>query len=218
MPKLRMGGCGFLKKPVGRSTNFPHSIPTSQLPKVSSGSRRVAVSRSVAVISYVFPPSLNGSNKCYVGSGTAPQEQHGSECAAVSILFLNRLTSCSLHPFQRSCCSSDSVREGLFFLFVPSRSSLPIVCLFFSVCSSPSSSVSDACTSMPLFCSLFSMSPLLTAPWFLSSVPLPSSFKPKERVVEESVKEAAARACRRARRRWRKASCSLTPRLLCRNL
>jgi len=29
------GGCGFLKKPVGRPTNYPHPIPTSQLPKVS---------------------------------------------------------------------------------------------------------------------------------------------------------------------------------------
>jgi len=36
MPKLGRGGCGFLKKPVGRPTNYPHSIPTSQLPKVSN--------------------------------------------------------------------------------------------------------------------------------------------------------------------------------------
>jgi len=36
MPKLRRGACGFLKKLVGRPTNYPHSIPTSQLPKVST--------------------------------------------------------------------------------------------------------------------------------------------------------------------------------------
>ena len=29
------GGCGFLRIPVGRPTNYPHSMPTSQLPKVS---------------------------------------------------------------------------------------------------------------------------------------------------------------------------------------
>jgi len=28
-------GCGFHKNPVGRPTNYPHQIPTSQLPKVS---------------------------------------------------------------------------------------------------------------------------------------------------------------------------------------
>jgi len=41
---LLAGGCGFLKKPVGRPTNYPHSIPTSQLPKVSTG---VAMWRSM---------------------------------------------------------------------------------------------------------------------------------------------------------------------------
>jgi len=30
------GGCGLLRKPVGRPINYPHPIPTSQLPKVSS--------------------------------------------------------------------------------------------------------------------------------------------------------------------------------------
>jgi len=139
----------------------------------------------VAVISCVFPPNLIGSNTSCVGSGTAPQEPHGSECAAASFLFLSRDTSCSLHPLLTSCCSSDSVREGLLFLFLPCRSSLPIACIFCSVCSSSSSSVSDACNTMPLVCSLFSMSPLLTAPGFLSPVPLPPSFRPKERVVEE---------------------------------
>jgi len=33
------GGCGFFKKPVGRPTNYPHPIPTSQLPKVSTVSK-----------------------------------------------------------------------------------------------------------------------------------------------------------------------------------
>jgi len=167
----------------------------------------------------MFAPDANSRETWCVGSGMTPQEAHGRTFVAHSTLFRNRRTSLMLQPLPTVDYSSASSGRTLFSLSLNPGSSLLIACICCNDCISSCFSISAALFSWTCVEGLFSVSSWSLIHRPASPLQLPWSFKrPEEIPGERSVEEAPARACRRAHRRERKASCSLTPRLLSRSL